>query len=296
VNTAKTIPQHLQSLRDRGLVIGDDVVAARFLTNVSYYRFSSYAKYFESTLTADRSFLAGTTFDDVCEMYKFDELLRRIVWKAICSFETAFKTRFGNQLALTLGDLSYKDPANFAKIDLFIKSDDLVDETLKSSKEPFVEKFFEEHAGDMPPVWLAFEVLSLGVVSKLLSNLKDPKFASTVAQEWGLNSATFQNAVYQISLMRNATAHHGKLWGRHFSARGAKVTHPRNLSVALDAVDNRSTYWVLVQLHFMLQTCDPTSSFERDVLALLGRFPRGALHVGVPNGIVPVSLMTVVTR
>ena len=70
-------------LRQRGLQIPDVPKAVQHLSNLSYYRFKVYTYPFQDITNPNFAFISGTTFDQVSELYLFDESLRMLVFKAL---------------------------------------------------------------------------------------------------------------------------------------------------------------------------------------------------------------------
>lgn len=76
---ALSITDQLAALQQRGLTIQDSATAEQFLNNVSYFRFAAYLRIFEQP---NRTFRAGSTFEQVATLYTFDVELRRLLFAA----------------------------------------------------------------------------------------------------------------------------------------------------------------------------------------------------------------------
>lgn len=66
-----TTEKLVERLADRGLKIPIPERAARYLRHIGYYRFSPYTIPFQWE-NADHQFRAGTSFDDVLDLYVFE--------------------------------------------------------------------------------------------------------------------------------------------------------------------------------------------------------------------------------
>ena len=95
-NKATTINQQIQKLRDRGVVINDEVKAKENLLDIGYFRLCSYLFPFEKTYpklkNRNHEFKAGTQFEDAVTLYYLDFDLRTILLKYITRIEVAFRT------------------------------------------------------------------------------------------------------------------------------------------------------------------------------------------------------------
>uniref|UniRef100_UPI002147A310 Abi family protein n=1 Tax=Endozoicomonas sp. SESOKO1 TaxID=2828742 RepID=UPI002147A310 len=73
---ALSLNEQIQTLTARGLVVTDPVRAKRYLKNISYFRLSAYTRPFYIPGSGDdHRFIAGTSFDDVLNLYIFDREL-----------------------------------------------------------------------------------------------------------------------------------------------------------------------------------------------------------------------------
>lgn len=69
----KTYAEQLQILKDRGLEVGDGAKALHILEHHNYYRLSAYRFPFQDSFD---QFRAGTTFEQLWELYCFDRIRR----------------------------------------------------------------------------------------------------------------------------------------------------------------------------------------------------------------------------
>lgn len=89
---AFTITEQIQRLENRGLIIPDKAQAENHLSHKNYYRLRAYWLPFEANLTTHQ-FQPGTTFDDVINLYQFDQSLRRIILNAVETIEISFRSQ-----------------------------------------------------------------------------------------------------------------------------------------------------------------------------------------------------------
>lgn len=77
-------------LVERGLDVPDPDRARRYLRHLGYYRLSPYTIPFQQG-SPDHIYRAGTTFDDVLDLYVFDRALRLLVMDALERVEVAVR-------------------------------------------------------------------------------------------------------------------------------------------------------------------------------------------------------------
>lgn len=80
---ATTFEEQLYKMENRGLVIDDSNFAIAKLRDLNYYRLRGYWL----TLEDEGSFIMGTSFGDIWEIYQLDRELRRWLWQAIAPIE-----------------------------------------------------------------------------------------------------------------------------------------------------------------------------------------------------------------
>ena len=145
----------LDLIRSRGMQIEDDVNAAIFLNTVGYYRFSGYALHYEIFNDRKRthSFIKGSDFKDVVELYEFDDDLRILIFDFIAHIEIAFRTSLGDVIALELNDSHwYTRPELFTNIDTCRRFLEDCRTEIARSKEIFIENYRQNYKSpELPP-------------------------------------------------------------------------------------------------------------------------------------------------
>jgi len=111
------IPDQLQQLRDRGLLVGSDDLALNALELIGYYRLSAYWLFFEeppaSGETRSHRFKPGSTFEQVIDLYNKDRLIRLLVIDAIERIEIAARSAWVQEMSIKHGPHCYLDPQLF---------------------------------------------------------------------------------------------------------------------------------------------------------------------------------------
>lgn len=86
----ESIQRLIEKLRLRGLIIADDQVAMTALTFIGYFRLRGYCiPYYQVTrqqkpqINEPKTFIAGTTMEDIIFLCEFDRKLRLIILEQI---------------------------------------------------------------------------------------------------------------------------------------------------------------------------------------------------------------------
>lgn len=255
---ALSLPEQVQHLQDRGLQ-ADPEVLAQALRRMSYYRFSGYLWWFSTGPSEEVR--SGTTLDEVLQLYDFDAALRTHVMSMSHSIEVWLRAAFTNHVADKHGAMGYLDPAIYTNAKAFRRDLSNLEEILdRDYPDQFVVTFREKYGDRHPPIWMAAELMSFGLLSKWYDNLREDSLRKAIAAEAGLNQHVLSSFLRLFSVLRNGAAHHARLWNRQTSLRGVHVRRPPALlERALDGADESRIHYVLAIAAYVIQHVDPSS-------------------------------------
>ena len=255
---ALTYDEQLSLLESRGLIVPDRQLAVRWLSRVSYYRFSAYL--YPYRVPDSDHYKPGTTFDAIANIYNFDRQLRLKLLDAIQRIEVWLRTAVTYELAHRCGPFGHLRRTAFRRgfdHKLFRKT--LRDEHQRS-KEPFVQHYREKYTGENHlPIWMATEVLTFGTLSVLYSALplsSKRNIAATV----GLKDTVLSNWLQSIAYMRNLCAHHSRVWNRHLS-----ISPKLAKGIASRGIEPNKLYAGLVAIQYLLSQIAPNSTWTQRV-------------------------------
>lgn len=255
----KSFKEQLDILHDRGLCIDNENDALNTLKHINYYRFSAY------TLTLKNSydkFYDGVSFDNVCELYNFDDELRGLVLKYTAPIEIAFRTCIAHYHSEKYGPQGYLYGNNFSEIVRHAKFLSKLDYELIHSNEKFVQHH-KEDLGEIYPLWVAVEVLSFGEISKLFKNMLHEDRIAISKEYCNYANSYVENWLQCCVYARNIAAHRGRFYNRHHKAN--KVKLPTKLTVLFDS---DTTFALIFAIHNLLPTKDLQDSFRSELLQL----------------------------
>lgn len=211
---AKTFKEQISILRDdHKLSINDEQSAINCLKSVNYYHYRGY--YIHLMEENQLYFKEGVTFEMIDRLQKFDEDLRVSLWIPIQSIELSFRTKIAYVLAHLYGPLGYLDSTNFRNSDYHKAFLAKLSESIKKSSEIFVKHFREKD--EALPIWAAIELISLGSLSKLFSNMKATDQARIAREFFGLDEKLIDSYLCAISNIRNICAHCGRIYHKRLT-------------------------------------------------------------------------------
>jgi abortive infection bacteriophage resistance protein len=218
--TPTTIDEQVALLQERGMALPSEDLARRWLLTVGYYRLSAYWLPYEEPpepgRTRSKRFRAGTTLNDIVDIYIFDRKLRLLVTEAIERIEIAVRARWTNRLALAHGAHAHMNPLLFQSGWAHARMVAALADRVAESREVFVEHYKRKYTDPyMPPLWVVTELMTFGELSKWVEATADVQIRGAVARDIGLpTQETLTGTLQLLSYVRNVCAHHGRLWNR----------------------------------------------------------------------------------
>lgn len=188
-----------------------------------YYKLiNSYQKPFWSGID---QFEKGTDFDNILQLYEFDELFRETILKHCLRFETTLKTVIADCFASCYGSIGCWDRENYNnKCKHFDDFFNTINDLKGKAKHPSsYDKFsnpalchYMENYGDIP-IWVLMGSLTLGTISMMFQCLKYTT-QKIIAQKLSkisrhsFNVGDIISSLKLLTLLRNACAHSDPLY------------------------------------------------------------------------------------
>lgn len=287
-----TYQDQVQTLVDRGLQVPDPLRAQSYLSHISYYRLSAYCLPFQNVKD---QFNKNTTFDDVLSLYMFDRELRLLILDAIERIEIGLRTQIIYQLAHKYGS-HWHDDSNLFIAPYTNKKGDLVDpfknfqtslkkEYDSTDPEVFIKHYFDNyHTPPNPPSWMAIELVTIGGLSRLYSNLADDDDKKLIASTYKIPFFVFESWFHAITHLRNLCAHHCRVWNREYRITPKFLLKPKYNWVDKSFDINNRTFYYLNVLKYFLNCINPNNTFKNKLEALFLKYPNIDIkYLGIPS-------------
>ena len=261
--------------------------AERVLSNVNYYRFKAYSSPFR--VRGNGKFIPETTFDNIEQLYHFDEELRNICFSHISKLEIQLRSRLDQVIASSENDpfwyIKNSVYATFGDMDSFAEH---IEKKFRESDEEFVIHFKKNYKnpsnGDypnLPPSWVAVELFTLGTLNTLFLKLNidhfnvgssdDKNHLNIMSKEFGaISFIQLRSWLEVIKQVRNKCAHHARLfnvklkpWPKtsRLFEQTYKPEHERRIYVSL---------WML---HRMLNSIGTPKDTKHQIQQLFTMYP-----------------------
>ncbi|MBI4742891.1 MAG: Abi family protein [Betaproteobacteria bacterium] len=265
---ATTYTEQVALLQQRGMGIADESKAAFYLQHLNYYRLAAYWLPFEAD-HASHTFIPGTRFDDVLNLYIFDRELRLLVLDAIERLEVSVRSQWAYQMAHRHGSHAHLQPLLARDWANWVGDSNQLVAEVKRSKENFIEHLTQTYSDALPPVWAVCEIMSLGLLSRQYKNLKEIATRTAIAGQYGIDQQVFESWLHHLTFIRNICAHHNRLWNREFTIT---PQHPRSKPRVLRGefvASSRKLYNTLVIITHFMETIAPAHRWRQRLKKLI---------------------------
>lgn len=283
-----TLKEQIEKLKKRGLIVADEDLAMKYLSNISYYRLRAYTYPFQDNENpeADHKFLRDDIgFKDIIDIYCFDRRLRLLMFNAIEKIEVAVRCKLALAYAISTGNshwftdkLLFMNTQKLNKDGSVTKSYEKligdINNEIKRSNEDFIKHYFDKYTEpSSPPAWMTFEVMSFGTLSKLYHDLKKSETKRNIAREFGLkNERILENWLHAISVWRNSCAHHGRVWNRRSIVNLMLPKHPVYPFIDKDDIGKlhpNKVFTVLSCIKYLINIISPGSDLKNNILSII---------------------------
>lgn len=281
---ALSFEQQVQLLASRGLQIDDLQRAAHYLAHINYYRLAGYCLPFEAD-HATHQFRPGVCFDDVIALYVFDRELRLLVLDAIERIEVSVRTQWAYHFAHAVSPHGYLDAQHAHSMRQYARQLAILATEVDGSKEAFVAHHRNKYDDpDMPPVWVACEMLSLGQLSQWFTLLKPMALRKRMSRCYRLDQQVLQSALHHLTYVRNICAHHARLWNREFVVTSSlpRKGVPLLISAIADR-DSRQLYNTLCLIVHLMDCINPGHSWRERLGKLIAEHKPDLNAMGFPS-------------
>ena len=110
----KKLDEQVEILRNKGLTINDSRYAEEVLFRENYFFLNGY-RHLLMKSTTNKTYIKGTTFEELYSLFLFDRTFRNILFKNILNIENNIKSIISYNLSLRYGyhEKDYLDHKNF---------------------------------------------------------------------------------------------------------------------------------------------------------------------------------------
>lgn len=278
----KTLEEQINILRDKGLVINDVDKAENLLLRENYFFINGYRHIFIKS-NKDKTFIKGTTFEELYAVFQFDRSFRNILFKNLLIVENNLKSIMSYRLSKRYGikEKDYLKASNFSQdIKMVRQVNDVLNKIKRqiriNGRQHSATLHYLSNYGYVP-LWILVKLLSFGMINELYSILK-PDDKLSIAEYYNLDVETLGTYIALLSNYRNLCAHEDIVY-EHRTQKMISDTiyhHELNIPVMNDEYiyGKNDIFAVIIMLKYMLDEgnfTDMVNEIEYELSLLDGR-------------------------
>ena len=269
-----SIADQIANLQHNGLVITAPSLAAKTLSEVSYFRFAAYLRPMEADKVTHQ-FKPNSTFETALALYEFDNALRGLLFSAIQRIEVALRSKIIQHFSMQHGAFWFMELPLHESEHRFLENLNSLDREVQRSKEEFIKEHFRKYdKPEFPPAWKTLELASFGTLSKLYYNFADRKVKKQIAREFNLpQHEVLESWMRSLSALRNHCAHHARIWNRFLNATPQLAVRLRGKWIANHQIDANKLYAILCCIAYWLDSMGRGDDFKFQLKRLLASYP-----------------------
>lgn len=207
----KTLDEQIEILKGKGLVVNNVDNTKQLLLRENYFFISGYRHIFMKSNT-DKTFIKGTTFEELYAVFQFDRSFRNVLFKNLLIVENNLKSIISYRLSMKYG-IREKDYLKLSNFSQDVKKVRQVNDVLNKIKRQ-IKLNGRQHSATLHylsnygyvPLWILVKLLSFGMINELYSILK-PEDQLSVAEYYNLDVETLGIYISLLSNYRNLCAH-----------------------------------------------------------------------------------------
>lgn len=237
----KTLEEQLNIFENKGLTIIDREKAKEILLKENYFFINGYRFIFMKS-NSDRTFVKGSTFDELYAMFNFDRELRNILFKNLLIVENNIKSIISYKLSVKYGykEKNYLKPSNFTADR---KEQRRVNDVLNKMNRQ-IRVNAQNHSATLHylnnygyiPMWVLVKVLSFGLINELYGILKSED-RTEIANVYNLDTDDMETYLSLLANYRNLCAHEDIVYD-HKTQKGIDPTkYHANFNIKKDEFD-----------------------------------------------------------
>lgn len=272
-------------LKSRGLSVSNDDKAEHYLEHIGYYRLSAYMYPLLGMPKDQHLYKSGASFSKVMMLYRFDKKFRLFLFNEIEKIEVAVRSTIVNVASSMIGDPFWMtDSNNFTDQNRFNRTLSLIDNELRHTREDFIAHFRKTYSNSYPPAWILSEILPLGVMTNIYSNIKNKKIKKRISQTFDLQIDPFESWLTIITVTRNSCCHHSRVWNKIYSIRATLPNRMTRPWITLPT-DCLRIYFTICIIKYFLDIISPDNDMLAKLRWLFVDFPEIDLAaMGFPHG------------
>lgn len=270
----KSFEDQLDILMSRGLLVSDRKKSVETLKHINYYRLSAYSL----TLRHDDRFYPKTTIENIIELYNFDDAFRHLIFIYTTVIENSFRTYTAYHHSQKYGPLGYLNNQNFENEWFHSTFLSELNRCINRSDDVFIKHHLKDLKGVFP-FWVAIEVTTFGMVSKLYKNFLNEDKDLIAKTYFSVSREYIENWLHCAAIARNISAHGARFYNRKLEFCKVKISSKMQVQV-----NPSSPFAFVFAIYNLLPSDEIKNTMIVDLKTVFTRYPFALpQHMGFPS-------------
>lgn len=105
--------------------------------------------------------------------------------------------------------------------------------------------------------------MTMGQISSWYSNIKDRKYRQVIAKYYDLDEKILSSFLHHLTIVRNTSAHHSRVWNRKFTIDFVLPNLPKELNKKFNPSSRKYLYNTLVMCEYLLNIISEDNSWKK---------------------------------
>ena len=285
-----TYEQQIDKLKnEKNLLIHDEEYAVSKLKQLGYFKLiGGYKHLFKNKTT--KKYKDNTCFDDIVELYSFDEKLREITLKYLLKVEQQLRSlisyyfcqKYGNHQTayLTKTNYNYTTYENKQDVDKLINI--IQSKYINNNTDYSYINHSKSKHGNLP-LWVLINALTFGNISKMYSLLPQTLQISISRNYSNLNEKQLAQTIRVLTKFRNACAHGERLFSYTTNDTIPNLPIHQKLNIKKKGSEyiygKNDLFAVVISLRYLLPK-EVFSSYKKELSTTISSFCKKSI---IPN-------------
>ncbi len=180
-----------------------------------------------------------------------------------------------NHFSLSYGPFWFMQPELAIDKHKFTENLGTLERELQRSKSDFIKEHYAKYGKEgYPPAWKMLELVSFGCLTKLYLNFSDTRIKKDIARSYFVPQHEILGSwMKSVNALRNACAHHERIWNRAMPAIPQLPDTLYNLWIMNKPKSSNRFYSVFCCLIYWLNTINPNNTLILNFKSLIQSFP-----------------------
>lgn len=203
-------------------------------------------------------------------LYIFDRELRLLLLDAIERIEVSVRSKLAYYFAESFGAHAhlkpevFSSPLNYARTLTKLKL-----EIDRNRGETFIKHHVNKYSEELPPIWVCIEVMTMGQISNWYSNIKERKYRQKISKYYDLDETNLCSFLHHLTTVRNAAAHHSRVWNKKFTIDFKLPSNPSTLGSKFNLTSKRYIYNTLVMCEYLMDIISDNNHWKQRLDGLI---------------------------